>query len=56
MRGGGARSDEGGRVGVELHKQQSHRKPAGKGHFLVNKSMNRLKLSGSLPDSLNPPL
>lgn len=41
----------GGVGGVELHKQDSHRKPAGKGHFLLNKPMNRLKVSGSLPDS-----
>lgn len=37
--------------GVELHKQDRHRKPAGKGHFLLDKPMNRLKVCGSLPDS-----
>lgn len=36
--------------GVELHKQDSHRKPTGKGHFLLDKPMNRLKVCGSLPD------
>lgn len=38
--------------GVELHKQDSHRKPAGKGHFLLDKPMNPLKVCGSLPDGL----
>lgn len=28
-----------------MQRQESHRKPAGKGHFLLNKPMSSLKLS-----------